>query len=96
MEPQSREQHIRARAYALWEQQGRPAGKDAEHWAEARRQIEEETRSSGMAGSDGTPDLPPESLQHDLSEGDPIERQLERTDAAGMKRARKSPRRSAG
>ena len=31
---------VRARAYALWESEGRPAGRDAEHW----RLSEEETR----------------------------------------------------
>lgn len=26
------EQRVRARAYALWESEGRPFGRDAEHW----------------------------------------------------------------
>ena len=26
------EQRVRDRAYALWESEGRPAGRDAEHW----------------------------------------------------------------
>jgi hypothetical protein len=32
---------VRARAYALWESEGRPFGRDAEHW----RMSEEEARS---------------------------------------------------
>lgn len=30
---------IRDRAHALWEEAGRPHGQDAEHWAQAERQI---------------------------------------------------------
>jgi hypothetical protein len=30
---------IRARAYAIWEQEGRPDGKQLEHWVQAKRLI---------------------------------------------------------
>ena len=33
---------VRARAYELWEQAGRPAGQDLEFWLEAERQFEDE------------------------------------------------------
>jgi hypothetical protein len=33
---------IRARAYQIWEQEGRPEGRDLEHWKEAVRQLEVE------------------------------------------------------
>jgi hypothetical protein len=33
---------VRARAYELWEQAGRPTDRDVEFWVEAERQIEEE------------------------------------------------------
>ena len=33
---------VRARAYELWEQAGRPAGRELEFWLEAERQIEDE------------------------------------------------------
>ncbi|MCJ8520146.1 sRNA-binding protein [Pseudorhizobium tarimense] len=29
---------IKKRAYALWEEEGKPHGKDAEHWEQARRE----------------------------------------------------------
>ncbi len=35
------EQRVRDRAYALWESEGRPIGRDAEHW----RMSEEATRA---------------------------------------------------
>ena len=31
---------IRQRAHEIWEQQGRPEGRQEEHWAQARREIE--------------------------------------------------------
>jgi hypothetical protein len=34
-----RRPQIRARAYELWEEAGRPAGRDFEFWLEAERQI---------------------------------------------------------
>ena len=36
------EQQIRQRAYEIWEQEGRPGGREDEHWAQARREIEAE------------------------------------------------------
>ena len=33
---------IRDRAYALWEADGRPDGRDAEHWARAERELTDE------------------------------------------------------
>ncbi len=39
------EQRIRLRAYALWEREGRPQGRDQEHWEQARREIETEDRA---------------------------------------------------
>lgn len=46
---------VRARAYALWEQAGRPAGRELEFWLEAERQLEEkrEERQSSDASTKG-------------------------------------------
>lgn len=33
------EEHIRRRAYEIWEAEGRPVGREAEHWEQARREI---------------------------------------------------------
>ena len=38
MEPEI-EERIRARAYAIWEQEGRPDGRHLEHWLEAKRLV---------------------------------------------------------
>ena len=38
-----REQKIRRRAYELWEQDGRPAGRDDDYWHRAEREIDAES-----------------------------------------------------
>jgi hypothetical protein len=37
--PGQREQAIRERAYAIWEEKGRPSGKDLDHWLQAQGEI---------------------------------------------------------
>jgi hypothetical protein len=37
--PDEREQAIRERAYAIWEQEGRPDGQDLDHWLRAEAEI---------------------------------------------------------
>ncbi len=38
------EDRVRQRAHEIWEQQGRPEGRQEEHWAQARREIEAGSR----------------------------------------------------
>ncbi len=38
----NKHERIRSRAYALWEAEGQPHGRDQKHWEEARRQVEAE------------------------------------------------------
>ena len=42
-----KEQRVRERAYRIWEEEGRPIGKDKEHWERARKEIEEEDAITG-------------------------------------------------
>jgi hypothetical protein len=42
-------EQIAERARTLWEQEGRPEGRDLAHWLEAERQLR-----SGLSGSGGT------------------------------------------
>lgn len=37
--PDEREQSIRERAYAIWEQQGCPSGHSVDHWLQAEAEI---------------------------------------------------------
>lgn len=40
----SLEERIRQRAYEIWEQEGRPDGRDREHWLRAEAEITAEKR----------------------------------------------------
>ncbi len=46
-----KEERIRQRAYALWEQEGRPEGRQEEHWQRARDEIEAEGMGQEGFGS---------------------------------------------
>lgn len=35
-----REEQIRARAHQIWEEEGRPEGREQEHWSKAAREME--------------------------------------------------------
>lgn len=61
-----RETRIRERAHQLWEREGRPSGRELDHWEQASREIDAEdsavatkakapraTRSAPSAGSVG-------------------------------------------
>jgi hypothetical protein len=48
MEP--REERIRERAYEIWEREGKPHGRDAEHWRQAASEIDAEVAASAGAG----------------------------------------------
>lgn len=48
------EEKIRRRAYELWEREGRPEGKEREHWERARLELaDEEGNRSGTGGGTG-------------------------------------------
>jgi hypothetical protein len=58
---------IQQRAYQIWEQEGRPEGRAAEHWRQAEQQLEVEFR---VGFPDATGDEDPESaLSASDSEG---------------------------
>ena len=45
----AREQHVRERAYHLWEADGKPHGRDVEYWERARELVAmEESAGSGL------------------------------------------------
>ena len=45
------DEQIRRRAYELWESEGRPHGRDAEHWQRAREEIERQVGVSGTGAA---------------------------------------------
>jgi hypothetical protein len=52
----NKEERIRERAYQLWEEAGRPAGRQEEHWRQAKLEVEEEAALT--LSPRGTPDVP--------------------------------------
>jgi hypothetical protein len=57
-----RETRIRERAYALWEQEGRPQGEDLRHWVTALSELDGEdptpaaiTENTSVLGEPGSP-----------------------------------------
>lgn len=49
---ETREEWIKKRAYALWEEEGHPTGRDSYHWEQARK--EREKLEGSAASKDGT------------------------------------------
>ena len=47
------EEAIRRRAYDIWEAEGRPEGRDADHWHRARTEILDRELRSGASIPDG-------------------------------------------
>ncbi len=42
-----REERIRQRAYGIWQEEGEPHGRAAEHWHRAERELDEQTDGIG-------------------------------------------------
>jgi Protein of unknown function (DUF2934) len=68
MDPEStdRRARIRARAYAIWEDEGRPNGKHLEHWLQAKRLVAAE----GLRGAAGVLVTHPETAPPAMNDGD--------------------------
>ncbi|WP_173931862.1 DUF2934 domain-containing protein [Chelativorans sp. Marseille-P2723] len=48
-----RDEKIRQRAYEIWEAEGRPEGREAEHWARASQEIEAESAPNSAETDNG-------------------------------------------
>jgi hypothetical protein len=65
--PSEREERIRQRAYEIWEREGKPDGREAEHWDKAAAEIDAERESTEAMTSAadtteaGAPPAPPET-----------------------------------
>lgn len=54
----NRDEAIRARAHRIWEDEGRPDGREHDHWAQASREVGEasdEAQAAAAAGIDEAP-----------------------------------------
>jgi hypothetical protein len=65
-----RQQEIAAKAYRIWEEAGRPDGREQEHWTAAEAELGPEAApetADGAMPSDGHDRLPPETPAADES-----------------------------
>ena len=52
-----REARIRDRAQAIWEEDGRPEGRDREHWERAAAEVDAEDRAGEPVAETAKPDI---------------------------------------
>jgi len=48
----TREEKIQAQAHRIWEESGRPSGKEGEHWEQAAKIVDEENSVAAQAPKD--------------------------------------------
>ncbi|WEX10435.1 DUF2934 domain-containing protein [Chelativorans sp. AA-79] len=75
-----REDRIRRRAYELWEQEGRPEGREWDHWVQAAREVEAE--EGGHAGPGGA-EIPP--MPEDFPQAEETSAKRTRRSSGGTK-----------
>ena len=64
---EEQERLVRERAYRIWEEEGRPEGREADHWERARELVAQET------GLSSTLKPPPSGLGNEGRAGEPVE-----------------------
>lgn len=55
MQVSNREESIRARAYELWESEGRPEGKHFEHWRRSELETAQEASAAPLSENQSPP-----------------------------------------
>lgn len=68
-------EEITVRARALWEQEGRPEGRSAEHWLQAERELRDGLQQAPGQAGNGQQSGVPKSRTRDAAEGAPAPRQ---------------------
>jgi len=54
---EDREARIRGRAHAIWEEEGRPVGKEREHWERAANEVDAESSPLDSGTEVDKPDI---------------------------------------
>ncbi len=47
---QDHQERIRQRAHEIWESEGRPEGRDSDHWNQAEQELRDQSGSGDMSG----------------------------------------------
>jgi hypothetical protein len=55
--PDDREARIRERAHVIWEEEGRPVGKEREHWERAAKDVDAQGQSPDSGAEADKPDI---------------------------------------
>ena len=63
---EDREARIRKRAHTIWEEEGRPVGKEKEHWERAAAEVDAESASLDSAAQTDEPDVLAEADKPDI------------------------------
>lgn len=64
------DEHIRHRAYQIWEAEGRPEGREAQHWAQAKAELGESGMPNNNAPAGGEEDRSLSELPADIAPED--------------------------
>ena len=65
-----RYERIRQRAYELWEHEGRPQGRDREHWEQAEREVDAGAEGSSSSSASAAPRAAESSSSEDGGQAD--------------------------
>ncbi len=78
---QNRDERVRVRAHQLWEAEGQPHGRDAEHWRRAEEEIDAEQPASSRAFADAADAPTGADLANDLDAASGAEPSTDRAGA---------------
>ena len=59
---QGDDEHIRRKAYEIWESEGRPEGRHDEHWRRARENANHGKRAAEITGDTPSPETPADAM----------------------------------
>lgn len=76
---QDRDHLIRERAYAIWQAEGTPAGRDQDHWERAEREVAEDSAPAAKDGTGKRPRAPRKSAAQPVAAAAPADAPVKRT-----------------
>lgn len=90
------ERRIRERAYEIWEAEGRPHGREAQHWQQAASEMADTQRESHETGKPARKTTTQKASRTKSAEGKTASKKSASGDPTGKKPAKASPEERAG
>ena len=87
---------IRERAYEIWEEEGRPHGREAQHWQQAAGEMADAQRESRETGKPARKTTTQNASRTKSAEGKTASKKSASGDPTGKKPAKASPEKGAG